>query len=683
MRIQHNIMAMNAYRNYTNNTSALAKNLEKLSSGYRINRAGDDAAGLAISEKMRAQITALGTAQKNVKDGISLVKTAEGATQEIHDMLNRMVDLATQSANGTYQDEVDRDAIQEEFNALKTEINRIADSSNFNGIKLLDGTLGLNTKAFDVGSTIAGEAAVAGTAITGAVTAAASNASTTHISADSNPQNPSFSVDVADLTITAGTTGGSDVTVDFSFAGATGSITLAKGSGASEVTYTASQIAQKIVDAFNTGKNAAGASNTAGAISGLMFHASAVGGKINFTYEGVATATGGEVDGNASLTDTLASTFNAAAYGGAFTLTPDGKETGTAGRINCDILNAKEAIAAGATQRGGITFTLASSAIADGNKIVIDGTEFNIKMSGTGAAGANDIDLRGVASGDLVRQTVLQLSNKTAGNFTIHTEDADAGKIHLEQTLASYNGGAGKLYSDYDELSKLVSVTDAGTPAKAAGTVLDINAGEVKAGNVLTIGDKTIKFTGSETTASAVKAKIEAAGFTVEAATGTLANGAAAGFTRYIVRNTDAAATTGPQILGKGLTLQIGEDSQDYNQLSVAISDMHCESLGLTDAVTLNTQDGAQAAVDVIKSAINSVSSTRGKLGATQNRLEHTANNLSTMKENIQDAEATIRDTDIAEEMMAYTKNNILVQSAQAMLAQANQIPQGVLQLLG
>ena len=141
MRIQHDIIAINAYRNYTNNTTALSKNLEKLSSGYKINRAGDDAAGLAISEKMRAQITGLKAAQKNVKDGISLVKTAEGATQEIHDMLNRMVDLATQSANGTYQDEVDREAITNEFEQLKSEINRIADSSNFNGIKLLNGDL--------------------------------------------------------------------------------------------------------------------------------------------------------------------------------------------------------------------------------------------------------------------------------------------------------------------------------------------------------------------------------------------------------------------------------------------------------------------------------------------------------------------------------------------------------------
>ncbi len=141
MRIQHNILAMNAYRNYNTNTSALGKNLEKLSSGYKINRAGDDAAGLAISEKMRAQVTGLNAAQKNVKDGISLVKTAEGAMQEIQDMLNRMDYLATQSANGTYQDEVDRENLQKEVNQLLDEIDRIADSSNFNGIKLLDGSL--------------------------------------------------------------------------------------------------------------------------------------------------------------------------------------------------------------------------------------------------------------------------------------------------------------------------------------------------------------------------------------------------------------------------------------------------------------------------------------------------------------------------------------------------------------
>ncbi len=141
MRIQHNIPAMSAYRNYTNNVAAMKKNLEKLSSGYKINRAGDDAAGLAISEKMRAQITGLETAQKNAKDGISLVQTAEGALTEVHDMLNRMVELASMSANGTYDNTTDRAQLQKEMDQLKAEINRIADSSNFNGINLLDGSM--------------------------------------------------------------------------------------------------------------------------------------------------------------------------------------------------------------------------------------------------------------------------------------------------------------------------------------------------------------------------------------------------------------------------------------------------------------------------------------------------------------------------------------------------------------
>ncbi|MDE6880174.1 MAG: hypothetical protein K2P20_02325 [Oscillospiraceae bacterium] len=133
---------------------------------------------------------------------------------------------------------------------------------------------------------------------------------------------------------------------------------------------------------------------------------------------------------------------------------------------------------------------------------------------------------------------------------------------------------------------------------------------------------------------------------------------------------------------GNGLTLQIGDTSESYNQLTVSIGDIHTKALGINN-IDIGTQAGAKKAIDTVKTAINSVSSIRGTLGATQNRLEHTANNLSVMTENIQDAESTIRDTDIAEEMMAYTKNNILVQSAQAMLAQANQIPQGVLQLLG
>lgn len=138
MRVQHNIAALNSYRNLSSNNNGVSKNLEKLSSGYRINRAGDDAAGLAISEKMRAQITGLSTAQKNANDGISLIQTAEGALTEVHSMLNRMVELAQQSANGTYDNSTDRMSLQAEMDALTSEIDRVSQGTNFNGKALLD-----------------------------------------------------------------------------------------------------------------------------------------------------------------------------------------------------------------------------------------------------------------------------------------------------------------------------------------------------------------------------------------------------------------------------------------------------------------------------------------------------------------------------------------------------------------
>lgn len=141
MRIQHNISAINANRQLGINNNTVAKNLEKLSSGYKINRAGDDAAGLAISEKMRSQIRGLDQAANNANDGISLVQTAEGALNETHSILQRMKELATQSSNGTYQNDVDRENISKEVEALKEEINRISTSTNFNKINLLDGSL--------------------------------------------------------------------------------------------------------------------------------------------------------------------------------------------------------------------------------------------------------------------------------------------------------------------------------------------------------------------------------------------------------------------------------------------------------------------------------------------------------------------------------------------------------------
>ena len=403
MRIQHNIMAMNAYRNYTNNTSALSGNLEKLSSGYKINRAGDDAAGLAISEKMRAQIAGLSQAQDNAQSGINLVQTAEGALQEVHDMLNRMVTLADQSANGTFDNETDRANLQQEIEQLKTEIDRIADSANYNGINLLDGSLG--------GASGAGTGSISTVEVMG---------------------------------------GNLQAAVDLTAGGLTFAFTMTSGvAGSATLTMTSGP-------------------------------ASAAGVTWELVGAGGSTAT---VTGD---------------YGGAFTFKAN-------------------------------------------------------------VANVTDDNIRSVYEGMTVTVTVNALDRTTG-----------------EYAAGSFNGA-------------------------------------------VTLAD--------------------------------------------------------------GLTLQIGDTSDSFNQMKVNLDDMHSDSLGI-DSINVGSQQDAKAAVNVIREAINKVSSTRGLLGATQNRLDHTINNLSVMTENIQDAESTIRDTDVAEEMMDYVKNNILVQSAQAMLAQANQVPQGVLQLL-
>ncbi len=149
MRIQHNIAALNTHRNLGANQASAGKNLEKLSSGFKINRAGDDAAGLAISEKMRGQISGLNMASKNAQDGISLIQTAEGALNETHSILQRMRELAVQSANDTNVT-ADRTALQDEVAALTSEITRIAENTEFNTQNLLDGSF--SSKTFHIGA---------------------------------------------------------------------------------------------------------------------------------------------------------------------------------------------------------------------------------------------------------------------------------------------------------------------------------------------------------------------------------------------------------------------------------------------------------------------------------------------------------------------------------------------------
>lgn len=562
MRIQHNISALNAYRNYTNNTSSVTKNLEKLSSGYRINRAGDDAAGLAISEKMRAQITGLETAQKNAADGVSLVQTAEGALTEVHSMLNRMVELADQSANGTYDNAVDRANLQKEIKDLKAEVDRIADATNFNGINLLNGNL---SKSKMLGVDVALTGVQVGT---DKVTA----------------KKAEFVIDLKDVSFTAAT--GKDGKFKLTVGGVEIE-TAALGAGTKD--------GQAIADALET------------AINGNQFGTSGQNGQVKF----------GNINYSVTKTGTQLK----------FTMVDDPKKDATPDDLKAN---------------------------------------FDVKMSfsPTGGATATDGEVTGsLNAGTLViQQGVAPDAGKPAeAKFTLTPEMLKNGasiKIGDETYVfktekdANFTLGAGQKLVDLSQLDP----TDIDYEKKA-GKLLTIEA----AGNkMFTVGQDA---NGDITLAQKMDY---------------------AGADKDLLKTKEGIQSLVQQYhsyKAEGLTLQIGDTSADFNKLSVSIEDCHTDSLGIAD-IDISTQEGAAAAVDKIKDAINYVSDVRGTLGATQNRLEHTINNLSVTTENMTAAESRIRDVDIAKEMMSYTKNNILVQSAQAMLAQANQTPQGVLQLL-
>ena len=600
MRIQHNITAMNAYRNYNNNTSALSKNLEKLSSGYKINRAGDDAAGLAISEKMRAQITGLNAASKNVKDGISLVKTGEGAMQEIQDMLNRMDYLATQSANGTYDNEVDRANLQKEVEALKSEINRIADSANFNGIKLLDGSMEKTSSrsvqvsgADRILSSVIGEGEKAWQVVGNKTVLDTPSAAA---------QTGSFKVDLSTLTFTG--VGSGQASVDFTLTVGDKTWTAT----ASGIDATSNSLDDDAVKAIAS--SIVSEIGSTAVINGVEWSVTnGGGGTIIFTQK-AKPSTAAEAQCNFDVKVNMVNTTANATT----TLRMDSSHLeGT------QVL--QQGIAAEGANRANTIFRIDASDIRDGARITIGDKTLTLRV------GANS-----------------QIASSAAN--TVDLTDMEEGKIDLNKAL-------GKISAVFGQ----TPITDSkATNGKGDKVNPTLKVGVSDGSNGQPVGlvvQRSDTITAASQAAYTTKDKL-AAVFSM-------------------------SYTTSAQ---SGLTLQIGDTSDNFNQMTVSIGDMHTGAMKIA-GIDISNQKGAQEAIQTIKDAINYVSGIRGDLGAVQNRLEHTQNNLSVMAENIQDAESTIRDTDVAEEMMGYVKNNILVQSAQAMLAQANQLPQGVLQLLG
>ncbi len=544
MVVQHNLNAINANNKMNINVSGTKKATEKLSSGYQINRAGDNAAGLAISEKMRSQIRGLSQATKNANDGISLIQTAEGGLNETHSILQRMRELSDQSANGTYQDDTDREAIQLEVDALKSEIDRIASSTEYNGMKLLDGSLGGSKGTNEYGAKY-GVVSTADTDLIGATITsniAGVKITTAYAASGKGGENAIWSADGKNLTMN-----------------------LVSGE-----TYTQKDIDNLIANATQSkdaGQTTAPAEVSVKLANGVMTASKA--GETDATKAGLRATGSNSADVLKLVGDTKSGahgssdsiTFTANSYGKAY-------DTGMASKIT---------------------------------------------ISTDVAAGKENVSVEAPATA------------ATAGNPAKAAEI----KLHLS---------TGKTYTEKDIENIL----------KEAGYDYSVKLEDTK--NTDGDADGKIYFN--------VKGNAEVA----------ITDGEGVG--KDSVPNN-----------GKGLTFQIGANGVEDQRVTLNVNDMSSSAIGVANA-DVSTQDAANAAIDMIDAAVKTVSMQRAGLGALQNRLEYTVNNLTTTNENLTAAESQIRDTDMATEMINYTKNNILQQASQAMLAQANQQPQAILQLL-
>lgn len=836
MRIQHNIAALNSYRQLGGNNNAVAKNLEKLSSGYKINKAGDDAAGLAISEKMRAQITGLETAQKNAQDGISLVQTAEGALTEVHSMLNRMAELATQSSNGTYDDSIDRANLQAEVDSLRDEINRISESTNFNGINLLDGSLGgakVTTAQGDVLSTSAviGGKQIGATDATGNIfelDAAAANvtgAGNAYVKinyVDENGATQSATVSFASHATDAKESGknlaeainsNKELRNVFkaSFDDATGKITIeGKQTGANAKSKIKN--VQAAMDPIGGIKDAGASVDGANAVldltnAGLKATSKIKltlqdGTEVEYTYDDTNFKTLAHLNAELGKLGLEAkSTAGANDIAQANDLEIINKNTGFDAGVSIEIdkdANGNWAAADTKTPATNSSYVFGKiSGLAEGVKREFElkfkdsqDTEKTFKFSVTGgatdaetfknieqaiqdAADANseftkafgEVDVTVGEDGKITITSQEQGKNGQAtihGSITLATTDAnkatgktfdgtvtkglDAGlnlkdkfntmkdgdSITLGKHTYTYKAGAtgddGKTFGTFAALQAaaqqngvlLQDISKAGdlstvVAKSAAKTTFDFDGriGADVIGGTIDFGGNKFRFVEAGTPAK-VEAGIKnieiAKNATAEEMAKALADAMNGVTTKADAKDENSADVSWKSSLqegksgkktiveleaspaGKvdvpkakltdfGINLQVGDTNEDYQKVRVSVDSMDATSLGI-DKVDITNQTKAAESIKVIKDAINTVSAQRGKLGAVQNRLEHTINNLGVTTENITAAESRIRDTDMAKEMMAYTKNNILVQSAQAMLAQANTLPQGVLQLL-
>ena len=523
MRINHNISALNAWRSLDQVNSSMGKTLEKLSSGLRINRAGDDAAGLAISEKMRGQIKGLDMAVKNAQDAISLIQTAEGALTETHSILQRMRELADQAATDTNTN-VDRNQIQAEIDQLREEIDRIARTTEFNTMKLLDGKIESFRPEADVKVVTGGNF-------------------------DLQATTDLKGLELADYTALT-IVGGENQAITLNLYGVElGSISVKLISSGSTGTI-----------AFRMG------TATIGQITGI---------KISDNVEAKA----------------ISGTFGDLKFD--FVISDASLSTGSA-NIKMEINSINVSLAASKT----------ISDVQEGSYVVEVG---QFKDEGT-----SPLDVR------------INYFDETGLNTSVIYDLDSGGGYIANNNLGLSATTEGFVISVPDDMKGLIFKWDP--------SVYDIKS-----------------FGGALPKEEVIDS----------------------GVVRAEERWYDDTS----------LIFQIG--ANEGQNMVAGLDDMRAAALGLTnDSLKVTDQNSAERTVMVIDAAIHKVSSARAKIGAVQNRLEHTISNLGVASENLTAAESRIRDADMAKEIMEFTKQQILLQSANAMLAQSNMIPQNVLQLL-
>lgn len=682
MRIQHNIVAMFNNRQAGIIGGEMKQSISKLSSGYRINKAADDAAGLSISEKMRKQVRGLTQASENAEDGISCVQTADGALTEVTEMLQRMNELCVQAANGT-NSEMDRRCIQDEVDQLKTEIDRVAESTKFNEIYLLNGSIGKKTVAtvtsnnymtmqdamaldglkliytevkHDVVTTQTGTGAtgLSGTAYDGLVTqlkeAIVPQAITALLS--TFPQTFNY---------LSGSSIGIGLELYEDNSSTLASVTIGASAQSNGTSFTANYLAYKLSVNVRTLKDAQGNIDLTANRDDLevtiiheMMHAMmdevltngmiGYGGGTSFDTsvqfpswfkEGMAqAAAGGCYNGNdwvngslginAATSEADISTILQSAANNLNSRSTS-SEYGT-GYLACMYL--------GYLANGGGTVS-ASGIQAGLDKILSD-------LKGDSTTPAKSLN------------EVIAAYTSYANASAFQSGFGDSASSHFVSELVKLVGtnGTGGLAADFSNQSGILS--DSAVVPAIQLFELDPNNGFVQ--NVYPAGYPV--FSGGTLSTSGTSGPNSSAGN----------NGITGG---TVVKRTVAAAGF--------MRLQIGADAE--NGMFLQIDAMNTDAIGIRD-VDVTTEKSATQSIDRVSVAIAIVSEQRSRLGAYQNRLEHTIKNLDNIVENTQAAESQIRDTDMEKEIVYFSNRQLLQQAAQAMLTQANQMNQGVLSLV-